>query len=170
MRKYALKSTGCIPDKLKPMNASISTEIIRFLREIGLIVIERAITCATVLPGISIDHGAMVVDHAALLYPGDLLHEAGHLAVVPPDARAAFHENVGDDGGMEMGAIAWSYAAAVHLRLPLDVLFHDDGYRGDARWMREHFSTQRSLGVPILTWRGLTDAASFPVMRRWLTA
>jgi hypothetical protein len=144
--------------------------ILEFLRQIGLTVIERAVPPGSVLPGISIDHGALVVDRAALLYPGDLLHEAGHLAVVPPAEREAFHHNVGDDGGMEMGAIAWSYAAAVHLGVPLDVLFHDHGYRGDGGWLREHFSTQASLGVPILTWRGLTDAASFPLMRQWLTA
>ena len=152
------------------MTRSPTEIILEFLREIGLTVIERAVPTGGVLPGISIDHGALVVDHAALLYPGDLLHEAGHLAVVPPAERAALTDNVGDDGGMEMAAIAWSYAAAVHLGVPLDVLFHDHGYRGDGSWLREHFSTQRSLGVPILTWRGLTDAASFPLMRQWLTA
>jgi hypothetical protein len=151
------------------MNPPLTQTIIEFLREIGLTVIERTVPPGTVLPGISIDHGAIVVDQAALLYPGDLLHEAGHLAVVPPDERAAFHENVGDDGGMEMGAIAWSYAAAVHLRVPLDVVFHDHGYRGDGAWLREHFSTTQSLGVPILVWRGLADAESFPSMRQWLT-
>ena len=144
--------------------------IIEFLREIGLTVVARGVPSGTVLPGISIDHGAIVVDRDTLLHPGDLLHEAGHLAVVPPTERAAFHENVGDDGGMEMAAIAWSYAAAVHLGVPLDELFHDGGYRGDGAWLREHFSTQQSLGVPILVWRGLTDTASFPAMRQWLTA
>ena len=112
------------------MTRSPTEIILEFLCEIGLTVIERTVPTGSVLPGISIDHGALVVDHAALLYPGDLLHEAGHLAVVPPAERAALTDNVGDDGGMEMAAIAWSYAAAVHLGVPLDVLFHDHGYRG----------------------------------------
>lgn len=81
------------------MNPPITQTILDFLRQIGLVVIERSVPACAVLPGISIDHGAIVVDRSALLYPGDLLHEAGHLAVVPPQERAAFHENVGDDGG-----------------------------------------------------------------------
>ena len=38
--------------------------------------------------------------------------------------------HVGDDVGMEMGAIAWSYAAAMHLGVAPSVLFHDVGLSG----------------------------------------
>lgn len=119
-----------------------------------------------------------MVDCATLKYPGDLLHEAGHFAVVPPRQREQFHENVGDDGGMEMGAIAWLYAAALHLGIAPSVLFHDAGYRGGADSLRENFAIGHYVGVPILTWRGLADApakgdadaAGYPRMKRWLTA
>ncbi len=151
------------------MNSERLLHITHFLRGIGLSVVERPLTSPTVLPGITVDAGALVLDSAAKMYVGDLLHEAGHLAVVPLAERAAFHGNVGDDGGMEMGAIAWSYAAAMHLGVPLETLFHEHGYRGDAAWLREHFSTAPSLGVPILVWRGLTDTLCYPVMHRWLT-
>lgn len=160
------------------MNSQLVTGIVNFLREIGLAVHERPVLEISVLPGISVDHGALVLDRAKLKYPGDLLHEAGHLAVVPPYEREQCHENVGADGGMEMGAIAWSYAAALHLGIDPSVVFHDDGYRGGADSLRENFATGHYVGVPILVWRGLTtaparselEAPGYPHMTRWLTA
>ena len=117
-----------------------------------------------------------MVDHAAIKYPGDLLHEAGHLAVIPTVERAQLHENVGDNGGFEMAAIAWSYAASLHLGLAPSVVFHQNGYRGGADSLIENFTQRRYIGVPILTWRGLADAPSqdesgthgYPAMKRWL--
>ena len=157
-------------------NAQLTTSIIGFLRSIGLDVIERPITVATVLPGITVAHGALVVDRAAVKYPGDLLHEAGHLAVVPAVERKLLHENVGHDGGNEMAAIAWSYAAALHLGLAPSVVFHENGYRGGANSLTENFTQRRYVGVPMLTWRGLVDPplkdeasdAGYPTMKRWL--
>jgi len=115
------------------------TDINTFLRAIGLTVVERAITTPTVLPGVGGDHGALLVNRATLKYPGDLLHEAGHFAVVPAHEREQFHENVADDGGMEMAAIALSYAAALHLGIAPSLLFHDAGYRGGADSLLFHF-------------------------------
>lgn len=157
-------------------DAELRSLIIRFLRSIGLEVQEQPITHATVLPGITVAHGALRVDHAAIKYPGDLLHEAGHLAVVPAAERQRLHVNVGDDGGNEMGAIAWSYAAALHLGLSSAIVFHAEGYRGDADSLIENFTQHRYIGVPMLTWRGLADPpppdattlVGYPRMKRWL--
>lgn len=158
------------------MTTASVQQIIDFLRDIGLTVRERAIAGATVLPGIDVEHGALVVDRATLKYPGDLLHEAGHLAVVPSAERQRMHGNVGDDGGAEMAAMAWSYAAALHLGLkPCDV-FHANGYRGEAESLIENFAHGRYIGAPILVWRELTDsptrdatgASVYPRMKRWL--
>ena len=93
-------------------------QIIAFLGAIGLRVREQELPENCVLPGISIDAGILLVDRKKLLYPGDLLHEAGHRAVVPGAERVLLSVNVGDEGGMEMGAIAWSYAAVVAIGLP----------------------------------------------------
>lgn len=142
-------------------------KIVGFLREIGLSVEERALTGETFLPGVTIARGGIVYDPEALIYPGDLLHEAGHLAVVPSGERAELMANVGPDGGQEMAAIAWSYAACVYLGLPVDVLFHPDGYKGASGWLTEHFTGGGELGIPILKWRGLTE--SYPTMTKWLT-
>lgn len=153
--------------------------IVDFLTGIGLRVESRAVPPPTFLPGITIDRGTLVYDERRLTHPGDLLHEAGHLAVLPPAEREALGPDAGNDGGMEMGAIAWSYAALRQLGLPAELLFHDQGYKGEARHLREAFEQGQYLGVPILEWRGLTDwqrpgsqhsPIRYPAMKRWLSA
>jgi hypothetical protein len=144
--------------------------IVEFLTAIGLEVRLEQIEGQTVLPGLTVDHGALVVDETLLAHPGDLLHEAGHLAVVPGAERGALTVDMGTDGGNEMAALAWSYAAARHLRLAPEVVFHDDGYRGGARALVENFEEGRYVGVPILVWRGMTTTETFPVMACWLAS
>ncbi len=158
---------------------SVLPKIVDFLRGIGLRVVEREITEPTIMPGITVDHGALVIDSAKLLHPGDLLHEAGHLAVVPQTGRGELGADVGSDGGLEMGAIAWSYAACVHLGLPVEVVFHDEGYKGGASALRENFVHGKFIGAPILAWRGLTRVRGrgaggegtvyYPAMEKWLS-
>ena len=129
--------------------------IAAFLREIGLVVTRGPVDDASFLPGIEVVPNGLRVDETRLAHPGDLLHEAGHLAVLSPAERAAAAGDVGDDGGLEMAAIAWSYAAAVHLRLDPAIVFHPDGYRGASRALIENFSAGHTFGVPVLQWLGL---------------
>ena len=161
------------PDLTQPAR----DRIVAFLRGIGLAVEPRALPDPTFLPGISIDCGVLLFDPVKLAYPGDLLHEAGHLAVVPAAVRRTISGGMDSDGGYEMAAIAWSYAAAVFLQLPLEILFHPAGYRGGAASLRENFSSGRYVGVPMLEWLGMSDrpqsgahgsASGYPVMRKWL--
>jgi hypothetical protein len=147
----------------------IMERILEFLREIGLTVSVGEINGPTFLPGMQIEAGVLKVDRGRLKYPGDLLHEAGHLAVMPANRRALADGEVGGDGGEEMAAIAWSYAAAVHLRIEPGVVFHDEGYKNGAGALRENFAAGRYIGVPMLVWRGMTTAEEYPRMRRWLT-
>src|SRR4051812_6792975 len=140
--------------------------IVAFLREIGLVVRVAEIEGPTVLPGIRVVEGGLVVDPARLQYPGDLLHEAGHLAVMPAGRRSLANDDTGSDGGEEMAAIAWSYAAAVRLGLDARGVFHEEGYRGGAESMVENFAAGRYIGVPMLVWLGMTER--YPEMVRWL--
>ncbi len=151
--------------------------IVAFLTEIGLEVTAAPITEPAFLPGILVSHGGLVVDEAQLLHPGDLLHEAGHLAVVSSEKRRTLHHNVGKQAAEEMMAIAWSYAALVHLGLPPEVVFHPDGYRGGSQSLIENFTQGRYFGVPTLQWLGLTaepkqarelGVPPYPHMLKWL--
>ena len=89
------------------------------------------------------------------------------MALLTPAARIEIHADAGDDGGLEMGAIAWSYAAALHLGIDPTVVFHQAGYKGASTSILENFAAGRYFGVPILQWVGLTDE-TYPVMRKWL--
>jgi hypothetical protein len=148
--------------------------IVRFLRDIGLRIEECKVLDDAFLPGIVIAAGVIRVDRMRVLSAGDLLHEAGHLALLAPTERANSNGVFATDGGFEMGAIAWSYAACVHLGLPVELLFHDAGYRSGAAALRENFAAKRYVGVPMLSWRGLLDGDvannSYPTLARWLVA
>lgn len=157
---------------------SLVVSIFKFMTDCGLVILEGDIE-ESFLPGILIDHGTLRIDYGKLLYPGDILHEAGHLAVMSPESRNRAHVNAGSDGGEEMAAIAWSYAAAIRIGMPLDVLFHDHGYKGGGRWLRDHFSqcNSGSIGVPLLVHFDMTDPpyhqtsapkTGFPYMKKWL--
>jgi len=159
------------------VNDPVAVRIEAFLREVGIAVREAPLDGPTFLPGVTIDCGGLVVDHARLLYPGDLLHEAGHLAVLPPKVRGTAGGDEVGDGGMEMGAIAWSYAAALHIGLDPAVVFHPQGYRGGSESLLENFGAGRYIGVPILEWTRMTatpreaealGVRPYPFMLRWL--
>jgi hypothetical protein len=146
-----------------------------FVRGVGIEVRPAELLEPTFLPGLDIRHGAILVDEPRLKWPGDLLHEAGHIAVAHPDERR--QPTLSPTPGDEMTAIAWSFAAARRLALALDVLFHPDGYKGGASALIENFTAGHYIGVPLLQWYGMTveprEAAvrgvePFPHMLRWL--
>lgn len=151
-----------------------------FLTEIGIEVLETSIDEDCFLPGIKLSAGRITYDPKKLSYPGDLLHEAGHIAVTDPEIRKL----IGTDemphswpsDGDEIAAIVWSYAAQQHIGIPLEVLFHDNGYKNDAAWLREEFTNKNYIGLPLLEWMDLSvseiNAQSgqpyFPKMIKWL--
>ena len=152
-------------------------KIVNFLIEIGLEVTKAHLHQQTFLPGISVDHGVILIDESRLLYPGDLLHEAGHLAVIPSHKRKQTQDNVSKKASEEMMAIAWSYAALVHLELEPSVVFHEGGYRGWSEALIENFTQGRYIGVPMLQWIGITveerrgketGTRPYPNMIKWM--
>jgi hypothetical protein len=155
----------------------LTRQIAEFISEIGLVLRWAPLIEPTQLPGIAIAAGELVVDLAGPRYPGDLLHEAGHLAVVPPSARAEVTGNAGADGGVEMSAIAWSYAAARRLGIDPAIVFHEAGYRGGSASLIANFDSGRYIGVPVLEWLGMTATGNnaerlgvpaYPHMLTWL--
>lgn len=151
--------------------------IAEFLNGIGLRVEIADSLPQTFLPGITSRNGILMIDETRLLYPGDLLHEAGHLAMLPPQDRIRADGNMGNNGGLEMSAIAWSYAATIHLGISPSVVFHEAGYKGGSQALLENFAAGRFIGVPMLEWAGLTigeqrakalGVPGYPAMLRWL--
>ncbi len=164
-------------------DAQITDRIVQFLRDIGMTVREEPLPSDCFLPGIRIAYGCLVVDRHQLRWPGDLLHEAGHLAVVPEALRPTMSDDLEHLPAVahagEMEATAWAWAALTHLQLPSHVLFHDGGYRGHAAGLRMNFEMGIYLGVPGLVQAGLAwlpnlSAPSgdpvYPHLRQWLRA
>jgi hypothetical protein len=151
--------------------------IIGFLREIGLSVIEDALPGETFLPGVTIRGSSLIFDPIALRHPGDLLHEAGHLAVLPPAAREQAEAILLDKPETEMAAIVWSYAAACYLQLAPEVVFHPDGYRGNSASLLFGFAHGVFPGLPLLEAAGMAVSPRvaaerglppYPAMLIWL--
>ena len=151
--------------------------IAAFVRDIGLPVSRGKVDDTAFLPGMALADGGIVIDEARLRHPGDILHEAGHLAVRAPAERAQSQGRLGVDGGEEMGAIAWSYAATMHLGLDAAVLFHPEGYKDEAATLLQNFGDGLYVGVPYLQWLGMCyepahaqieGCAPYPAMQRWL--
>lgn len=149
--------------------------ILAFLDRVGLSAIATSLPPDTFLPAIEIRNGALLYDPARMARPGDLLHEAGHVAVTAPELRGTL-STVADDPGEEMAAIAWSYAAALAAGIGPAAVFHADGYRGGGDALLQAFADGAGPGTPLLGWFGMTrepggpprDAPDFPAMARWL--
>jgi hypothetical protein len=156
---------------------SLTSTLAAFVNSIGLRVEPAQIAEDTFLPGLHISRGTILIDESTLSYPGDILHEAGHLAVTPAEKRKIISGNAGPDPGEEMTAIAWSYAAAIHLSVNPAVVFHHQGYHGGSQAILENFAAGRYFGVPMLQWLGMTadvntarelNVAPYPHMLKWL--
>lgn len=157
------------------------TNVTNFLEEIGIAVHYGAIEYTTFLPGISIEKGAIFIDREKLLYPGDILHEAGHIAVVPAADRVYLNEHSialrEQREAEEMMAIAWSYAACKHLGLDATFVFHNEGYKNGGSHIAECFDQGQYFGVPMLQWTGMAlegkkeeqpELPLYPKMIKWL--
>jgi len=157
--------------------------VIAFLHEIGVDIELTQDKLDSFLPGVRIETGKLIVNKSALLCPGDILHEAGHLACLLPELRPKANDNIteslGPENSFEMAVILWTFAAAKHLDIPLEQVFHSDGYKGHGEWLIDRLENQEYIGLPLLQWLGLTAADSevatgkakpFPEMLRWMRA
>jgi hypothetical protein len=133
------------------------------------------------LPGMRLERGALLVDASQLTYPGDLLHEAGHVAMTPAELRASLSGTMGvpglDIAELEVAAVAWSYAAALELGIDPAEVFHAGGYRGRSPGLLATFRAGVYPGAHLLAAAGMTatgaraealGAPPYPHMLRWL--
>lgn len=155
-------------------------KVIFFLKEIGIAIIEKELG-ETFLPGLDLGPNCIYIDYNKLLYPGDILHEAGHLAVtVASERKLVGTAQISKDWptqGDEIAALLWSYAALHHLQLPADFVFHSNGYRGNSEWFISNFTSGNYMGLPLLEWMGLClgnekaekeQKMPFPAMQKWI--
>lgn len=161
------------------MEQPVIDRITDFVLSIGLDVVRRPMQGDTFLPGLLLENGKIIIDPDKLLYPGDILHEAGHLAAYSPDVRATIGDPLPEymSAGFEMMAMAWSYAACLHIGIEPSVVFHEHGYRGAGPHLSETYAKGSYIGLPMLQYLGLAydkkkaeelNTLPYPNMIRWL--
>lgn len=158
-------------------NTELYLEKIRtFLHDIGIPTELKSLPKGTRLPGIRLEYGGLTIDPEKLTHVGDLLHEAGHIACMPPSQRKGAYADAGEDQGEEIAAQAWSYAAALAADVPPELVFHSEGYVGHADDLLRQYQGGGINGAPLLQWYDLTTVPMrgergpeyFPGMRSWV--
>jgi hypothetical protein len=149
--------------------------ILAFLTDIGINHWYKTLNEKTFLPGLKIEQGTLLLDLEKLLYPGDILHEAGHIAVTSETTRTCLTgdmKNHDHQAAEEMTAIAWSWAAACYLNIAPNILFHEQGYKGASDNLIEAFTNSTGFGYPLLySWfmcEQPDHPNGYPNMLRWL--
>lgn len=148
-----------------------------FFTSVGIEWCEKDVKGNSFLPGVEIENGVLIFKRTQLTYPGDLLHEAGHIALTKAVERKQLNGDViatnAEKKGDEIAVMLWTYAACVKLNLPPEIVFHSGGYKGESDWILTCYKNKNYLGLPLLVWMGLTadvnnSISGFPLMHQWL--
>ncbi len=154
--------------------------IVEFLEAVGLKPLESAVDPSSLLPGVTIIAGRVVYDSTRIHWPGDLLHEGGHIAVTPAALRPTLDATLPEPSvphAGEVEATAWAYAAILAIGLDPSVLFHPGGYQSHSRGLAFSYSMGCFPGASGLCAAGLahspadaqrTGVPPYPHMIRWL--
>lgn len=165
------------------MHCPSAEKAMDFLASIGLAVsvVEGA---QGFLKRVAIVAGGLQVDPRAAV--SDLLHEAGHVAIMPSlyrhyltgDIKGGMKamyadietQNLDPDGPLWRAAIqvrdecatAWAFAAGTALGLPAEQIIQDHEYQGDGDWIRLALSLNSYLGVNGLAHAGFCVVRANP--------
>lgn len=170
--------------------AQYRTAIIEFFSEIGLEAKPKP-GAAGFIESTEIAGGVLFYDPDKAL-PSNLLHEAGHLAVLPSQYRSwadgdldETYPLIGDDvfrrypadhpimiRAMQSGeaeTTAWAWAAGRHLGIPDDIIILDSEYGGEGANIRLHLQLNSYLGINGLRAGGMCSSVrDYPKMTYWL--
>lgn len=154
--------------------------ILSFLDFTGIKYLLKPIESQSFLPGLQLDNGILIIDTEKLLHPGDILHEAGHLATANPTIRETMSDTLPDcdmHQSGEMMAVAWSYAACIYIGISPEIVFHEHGYRGGSKNLLRNFAAGCYIALPMLEWANMAydkkkaaqlNVQPYPHMQKWL--
>ncbi|MBB4861571.1 hypothetical protein HNP46_000382 [Pseudomonas nitritireducens] len=150
------------------MNSTYLIQVVDFLTSIGLEV-RRVAEADGFIEDVRITEGRLeITDHCS---PTNLLHEAGHLAVVPARFRHLMSDDIdfgtremldiikaeghGPDSfewrsvaqASEMEAVCWQWAAGQAIGLPEELIILDEDYEGIGREVRAQLITKTHPGI-----------------------
>lgn len=167
---------------------------VNFLNGIGIKTVRGNVPNNSFIPGIKIWRGSLFYNHR--VKAADLLHEAGHIAVVPSKYRIfctgdmdksyqriwkAAAKN-GDTDPMnpicqqiiqasECEAIAWSWAAGTKARISARQIIPDDlrYFGGEGAEIRQHLAAKCHFGINGLRAAGMLESVkTYPQLARWV--
>lgn len=165
-------------------------EVASFLELIGLETEEVAAVPGSFVPCVEIQCGRLRFTPDAL--PSDLLHEAGHVAIMPANFRRMLTGDLDDVVGQvfedlirrglepdhpmtrallqcsDTEATAWAWAAGRHLGLPDDQIITDQDYDGSGAEVRACLKMRCYFGINGLQAAGMCAARHYPSMTRWV--
>jgi hypothetical protein len=183
-----------------PLASGLAT-LRAFLSTIGLRVRVSRGACGFI-DGVRIERGTVLVDPDASI--SNLLHEAAHLAVMPARWRDVCGPDVDETIGRmhelerdllldapdsptaramlqcgEAEAIAWSWAAGVHLGFAHETIVEDTDFGGEGKELRMGLALEYHFGVHGLQAAGfcsvragalaeLRGLPAYPRLKRWL--
>lgn len=145
--------------------APILRTIAAFLESLDIPVRPTRITHKTLVLGVDIHEGGLIVDEPQLVSPADPLHEGGHLAITPRALRRDLYGTINSTPAQEVSVLAWQWAAALHIGIPTEAMFHEQCVGGMGPTLLENFREGRYVGVPMLRKWGMT--VDYPRMLRW---
>jgi len=167
-------------------------KIIDFLNSIGIRTKYCSYPIKGFLPNVFISAGVLYYTEDTL--PSDILHEAGHIAIIPEEYRAfctgdmekcvqtiwAKAKAAGEleeiDGYMcrallqasDVEATAWAWAAGKFLEIPEAEIILDSQYEGNGKNIRFMLSTNSYFGINGLrAARMLKSVREYPVLQKW---
>ncbi len=165
---------------------------IEFVRSVGLDVRVAKGPIRGFIRHVRIEQGVLLIDDKCAA--SALLHEAGHLAIIPGDFRHLASSNVskairvGFEAANAAGldaipdepmicammqtsdpeATAWAFAAGRAIGVPDDQIILDREYGGDGRMQRVMLAGGHHLGIHGLQHAGMCRVRQYPEMIRWL--
>ena len=170
-----IQSVTTATNKESEFSSELVTTLAELVRSVGIPVHVADLPQLASFPGLDIEYGAVLIDESRLIHPGNILHEAGHIAVTDPAVRN--ERKLSPTGGEEVSTLAWSYAATLYLGFEPDLVFYPGSYQGWDIPLLEGFAEGRYIGIPLLQRYGMSyDAKSaatigvrpFPHMVKWL--
>lgn len=169
-------------------------KVVAFIDSIGIPIQKGKVPKSSFLPNIAIKRGGIVYNDEVCT--ADILHEAGHLAIIPLQYRdicsgdmdksaQKIWNKAQKNGHMEIDtpifrqliqaseceAIAWSWAAGKYIGLADEEIITDDPrhFNGEGEEIREYLSLNSHFGINGLRAGGMLDSVkSYPQLTRWV--
>lgn len=162
-------------------------KVITFIQSIGIKVIKVDVIQHTFIDGVKIVNGCIHITENTKV--SNLLHEAGHLAIIPANLRHLADGDLDDafkkifeitsklphDHPIQrvliqcsdVEATAWAWSVGCHLGIPHSEIIDEEDYEGEGGNIRFMLSCGKYFGINGLAASGMTTTRTYPRLEYW---